>query len=408
MPSSRAMKRATTRPQRALIVWGNWGPYHHARFAAARNHLATAGWELEGVQMYSRSGIYSWEPSTEEGVHDIGLEPPEMQFRPFRTVRAMVPLLIRRRPTVVFLPSYWHWSLMLNVIARCVGARTIMMNDTHAATSQTGRSRMAFKALVVRQFGAALVAGTLAMAFFEGMGLDERRIFAGYDVVDNAHFASGADLARANGDGTRRKHDLPQRYILSLGRLVAKKNLSLLVSAYADVRTRLGDATPDLVIVGEGDERAALVRQCIALGLPTVDHHPGGEVAACPAAASVHFHPYADYAETPEFMGLADMLVLPSTIEEWGLVVNEAMASGTCVVVSDAVGSVPDLCIDNVTAAVFGNDDVQELSLVLERLCTDDELRRQLATGGRKLINSWGLERFAAECLHAIEAATST
>lgn len=405
------MKRVGTRPKRAMIVWGNWGPYHHARFAAARDHLAAAGWELEGVQMYATSGIYSWGSLESDGVHDIALEPPEMHFRPYRTLRAMTPLLIRRRPAVILLPSYWHWSLMINVLARCVGARTIMMNDTHAATSQTGRTRMAFKAFVVRHFSAALVAGTLAMAFFEGMGLDERRVFAGYDVVDNGHFATGADLARADGDGTRRKHDLPNRYILSLGRLVAKKNIALLVDSYAQLLTRLGDATPDLVIVGEGDERSALARQCAALGLRVVDHHHeghhGGVAQPGPGRPSVHFHPYADYAETPEFMGLAEMFVLASRSEEWGLVVNEAMAAGTCVVVSDAVGCVPDLCVAGVTGAVFRSDDAPDLAAVLERLCTDDDLRRRLAAGGRQLIDSWGLDRFATECLHAIEAATA-
>ncbi|MCU1367475.1 MAG: hypothetical protein JWL72_2664 [Ilumatobacteraceae bacterium] len=389
--------------RRAFIVWGNWGPYHHARFAAARTRLAEAGWELEGVQMYSSSGIYSWSSEAVDGVHDMGLEPPEMQFRPVRTLRTVVPLLFRRRPGVVLLPSYWHWSLMINVFARGLRSRTVMMNDTHAATSATGRYRMAFKAFVVRRFAAGFVAGTPQREFFEGLGLDGARIFTGYDVVDNAHFTAGAEAARAQRAERTAHYGLPDRYLLSLGRLVAKKNLPLVITAYAALRQLLGEATPALVVVGEGDELSALVDQCRGLGLPTIDRHRG-EIVEC-GPGTVLFRPYASYTETPELMGLADAFVLASDSEEWGLVVNEAMSSGTCVIVSDAVGCVPDLCVDDETALVFPSNDAAALTSALERISTDETTRRRVAAAGRRHIDGWGLDRFADGCLRAVESA---
>ncbi|MCU1400879.1 MAG: hypothetical protein JWN62_3988 [Acidimicrobiales bacterium] len=389
--------------RRVFIVWGNWGPYHHARFAAARTRLAEAGWQLEGVQMYSSSGIYSWSTAAVDGVHDMGLEPPEMQFRPVRTLRTVVPLLVRRRPGVVLLPSYWHWSLMINVFARALRSRTVMMNDTHAATSAAGTYRMAFKAFVVRRFAAGFVAGTLQREFFEGLGLDGTKIFTGYDVVDNAHFIAGAEAARAGRAERTAHYGLPDRYILSLGRLVAKKNLGLVITAYAALRDRLGVATPALVVVGEGEELAALVERCRELGVPTVDRHHG-DTAEC-GPASVLFRPYASYTETPELMGLADAFVLASDSEEWGLVVNEAMSSGTCVIVSDAVGCVPDLCLDDETALVFPSNDAAALTGALERITTDETTRRRIAAAGRQHIEGWGLDRFAQGCLGAVDAA---
>jgi glycosyltransferase involved in cell wall biosynthesis len=404
----KTLRRKQRSPRRALIVWGSWGPYHHARFAATRRLFAEQGWALEGLQLYSSSGIYPWAEQRVDGVHDLGLDPPEMTFRPLATLRGVVPLLVRRRPAVVFLPSYWHWSLLINVIARCVGAKTIMMNDTHAATSQQGRSRMAFKAFVVRRFSAALVAGTPQKAFFESFGLDPRRIFLGYDAVDNDHFSRGAEAARANDAETRHHRELPDRYILSLGRLVEKKNIGLLLDAFAAMTARLGDTTADLVVVGEGEELASLVQRCADLGLQVVDHHhtPAPRVAATRASSSVHFHPYASYVESPELMGLADAFVLASTSEEWGLVVNEAMASGTCVIVSDAVGCVPDLCLDDETAMVFPSGDVSGLSDALQRVWVDSEHRQRLAAAGRAHIGAWGVERFATGALAATLAAT--
>ncbi|MCU1392756.1 MAG: hypothetical protein JWM34_1184 [Ilumatobacteraceae bacterium] len=401
------MRARTRRRQRALLVWGNWGPYHHARFVAARARLAQAGWQLEGVQMYSSSGIYAWDAKAFDGVHDIGLEPPEMTFRPSPTVRRVIPLLIRRRPTVVFVPSYWHWSLLTNVVARCVGARVIMMSDTHALTTQTGQSRQAVKSFIVRHFSAALVAGTPHQAFYESLGLDGSAIFPGYDVVDNQHFTTIAATARATRAEHLAAHQLPDGFILSLGRLVAKKNIGLVIDAFADMRERV-DAPPSLVIVGEGDELEGLVARCAARGLPVVNRHVGAAVvdeAVATAPGTVHFHPYADYDQTAEYMALADLFVLASTSEEWGLVVNEAMASGTCVVVSDVVGSAPDLCIDGETGLQFPSGDRSALAAALERLALDADERRRLAAAGHTLIADWDVDRFADESLHAINAA---
>jgi glycosyltransferase involved in cell wall biosynthesis len=64
---------------------------------------------------------------------------------------------------------------------------------------------------------------------------------------------------------------------------------------------------------------------------------------------------------------MADAFVLPSECEPWGLAVNEAMACGTAVVVSDQVGSAPDL-VDASNGAVFNAGDVQGLANALRHV----------------------------------------
>ncbi len=392
---------------RVFIVWGCWGPYHQARFGAARSHLAEHGWELEGVQMYADSGISPWHARHVVGVHNIGLPPPEIRTRPVRTVVHVLPLLFRRRPEVILLPSYLPaWSLLLNVLARLLGIRTVMMNDTHAATAGTGRIAKLVKRRIVTRFAASFLAGQPQIDYFTKLGVDPGRMFVGYDVVDNNHFTEGAAAARANRGHLLRHYRLPDRFMLSLGRLVPQKNLPVLIHAFAQSLDHLGETVPDLVIVGEGPELESLIVLSSSVGLRVVNHHTD-DPPPLAKPGSVHFLPYVNYREAPEFMALADVIVLPSISETWGLVVNESMAAGTSVVVSDAVGCVPDLCADGETALVFRSNHAEDLAQALQRVWLDPDLRHTITVNARDRIADWGLARFAEGCLASVDAAAA-
>ncbi len=182
----------------------------------------------------------------------------------------------------------------------------------------------------------------------------------------------------------RKDYGLPPRYFLSLGRMVEKKNFATLVSAYAryakgvagDGRSKMEDGkTPvALVFVGSGELEEALREQAGSLGLRVVDRTRwgasgkadelkrenaeivDGEDSATsdtrsprPVArdeencGAVFFYGFRQIEENAVFYALAEAFVLPSLYEEWGLVVNEAMAAGLPVIVSRTAGCVEDL-----------------------------------------------------------------
>jgi glycosyltransferase involved in cell wall biosynthesis len=243
----------------------------------------------------------------------------------------------------------------------------------------------------------------------------------------------------------RKAYGLPERYFLSLGRMVEKKNLSTLVEAYARFARARGERSkaetgnlkpelpetgeggdphtggqaaaatnaencklktehcpPGLVFVGSGELEGALRDQARSLGLKVIDRSDwkagqnshrltridtdrsdrlaadrtegnaassvtragcglspettGGEGAAAmktrdslPATSheencgTVFFYGFRQIEENPVFYALAEAFVLPSLKEEWGLVVNEAMAAGLPVIVSRTAGCAEDL-----------------------------------------------------------------
>ena len=75
----------------------------------------------------------------------------------------------------------------------------------------------------------------------------------------------------------------------------------------------------------------------------------------------------------------ADCLVLPSDIESWGLVVNEAMATGLPAVVADRVGCAPDLIVPGETGEIAGRGDVDDLGARAASACAIAAARASMA-----------------------------
>ena len=181
------------------------------------------------------------------------------------------------------------------------------------------------KRRIVRLFAAALVGGAPQAAYARELGMPEEAIFQGYDAVDNVYFAEQAARVRDMAEVERARLDLPVRFFLAASRFVAKKNLFRLLDAYAAYRQRAGAGAWHLVLLGDGALRAQIESRIVRLDLIGRVMLPG----------------FKQYEELPAWYGLARAFVHASTTEQWGLVVNEAMASGLPVLVSERCGCAP-------------------------------------------------------------------
>src|SRR5205807_667519 len=117
-----------------------------------------------------------------------------------------------------------------------------------------------------------------------------------------------------------------------------------------------------------------------------------------------HMPGFKSYQDLPTYYGLAGAFVLPSESEQWGLVVNEAMAAGVPVIVSDRCGSAPELVQDGWNGFTFPVGDSKRLADLLLRVarqCDVPEMGRR----ARERIAAWSPERFAAGLSSAVAAA---
>jgi glycosyltransferase involved in cell wall biosynthesis len=185
------------------------------------------------------------------------------------------------------------------------------------------------------------------------------------------------------------------RHVAAVGRLVPQKGFDMLLDAFAGVAGEIPEWS--LVIWGEGPERAKLEVRRDALGLK--------EQVSLPGVTKEHGGWLRD----------ADIFVLSSRFEGWGIVVGEAMAAGVPVISFDCRWGPGEMISDGVSGLLVPDGDVPALGRAIAQLCADPEQRRRLAEGARiasqrfaidRILVEW--ERVAKEAIAALECAGET
>ena len=264
----------------------------------------------------------------------------------------------------------------------------VLMSESRRDDAPRSRLREWVKSVVVRRCHAALVGGRAHRDYVVGLGMPPASVSLGYDAVDNHHFDEGSRRARADGNGSREKHGLPERYILACARLVPKKNISGLLRAYAGYVGRTADPH-HLVVVGDGPERESLLREIGRLGVADLVRLPG----------------FVGYDLLPVHYGFATLFVHASLVEQWGLVVNEAMAAGLPVVVSDRCGCADELVRDGVNGRLFDPADPKSLTNILCDLLGGSADLPAMGEASRSLVAPWGADRFGRGLRDAVACA---
>jgi 1,2-diacylglycerol 3-alpha-glucosyltransferase len=371
------------------LAFHRFGPYHRARLEAVRSRLASIG----SVEFSSADETYAWaRVRIEMPAHISVFCDADVDHKPAREVAQRVrETLDRLAPRVLAVPG-WSHPAALGSLAWCLrnSRSALLMSESAAHDEPRQFWREWIKRRVVRSFAAALVGGAPQAAYVRALGMAEGAIFQGYDAVDNTYFAEQAANVRNMAEAKRARLALPERYFLASARFVPKKNLLRLLEAYAGYRRRAGADACHLVLLGDGELRGDIERRS---ALPDL-------------AGAVILPGFRQYDELPAYYGLARAFVHASTTEQWGLVVNEAMAAGLPVLVSDRCGCAPDLVEVGVNGFTFDPCDVEELAGLMQRVAAmSDGQRDAMGRAGQRIIADWGPERFADGLMQAVQAA---
>ena len=369
----------------AAVIIHRFGPYHVARLRAAARHHG-----LVGVEVSSETREYAWVPVESDGFKRVTLCENDASLTPRELGDRLRRMLDEIQPDVVFVNG-WSGTIPIAALQWCAKnrVRAVLMSES----SFHDEPRSAFKEWVKRRIvagvSAALVGGRSHAEYAARLGVPAGNIFLGYDAIDNDYFARGAAIARANRDAIRSRLNLPERFFLASNRFIPKKNLKLLVAAFAEYRKRSGSDAWDLVLLGDGPLRSELVRQIEDSKLSNAIHLPG----------------FQQYDELPNYYGLASAFVHASTSEQWGLVVNEALAAGLPVAVSSACGCAPELVEDGVNGWRFDPHNPGEIAAALERLANLGPQAEAFGAAGRRIVDTFGPRRFSDGFCKAAEAA---
>jgi glycogen(starch) synthase len=202
-------------------------------------------------------------------------------------------------------------------------------------------------------------------------GVSPRRVI----VVQNGIDPRDLEPVVPDLPGLRARYAEPdQRLVLLVGRLVYEKGFHLALDALAPVIRRLGDVR--FVVAGTGTAEAELKRQSRRLGLTRA-----GSFLGWVGDDMLH-----------SLYRVADLCIVPSIYEPFGLVALEAMASGCLCVVADTGGLREVVPSDGTVGLRFPSRDSAALGEILEQVLRDDAMREQLVTEARAhvLCFDWG------------------
>ncbi|MEM9421998.1 MAG: glycosyltransferase family 4 protein [Pseudomonadota bacterium] len=304
---------------------------------ATSDQQASAGfgvqfdWDVDLLSGYSSSLLDNVAPAP--NVHDFGgCDVPS------------VGKLLKEERFDAIIVFGWYQKFFLQTLyaAKRLGIPVLVRGDSQLDTPRNPIKRFAKNIgypLFLRAFDAALYVGEKSREYYQYYRYPNEKLFFSPHSIDTQYFAAHA----TDADRSAWRAELGVRdetkLILFCGKLLEGKRPLDLIDALG--RARLRTPSLELVIAGSGPLEEAVHHRANQLGVP------------------VHFLGFCNQSRLPSIYAAADILCLPSAHETWGLVCNEALACGTPIIVSDAVGCAADLANDNNIGRVYpsGNAD---------------------------------------------------
>ena len=297
----------------------------------------------------------------------------------------LLPRRMAREPYhVVIVPGYSHPAyLQAMLYARLQGKKVVLWSESTALDRRTGgRVREIVKRAAVGICDEFIVPGSAAREYVERLGAPADRIHTVGNSVDNAFFRDASESCRRDRETWRRRFGLPPKVILFVGRVERWKGVGDLLAAHRGLPP--GDQV-GLVLAGSGPGLDSLRRR-----------------ALCRGWRGVFFPGFVPRDRLPPLYSVADLFVLPTWHDSWGLVVNEAMASGLPVVVSSVAGAARDLVEDGRNGYVYAVRDVGGLKSAMETILSRPDLQARMGEASRRIIARFTPEASARALAEAL------
>jgi glycosyltransferase involved in cell wall biosynthesis len=278
------------------------------------------------------------------------------------------------------------------VAAKTSGVAFLFGTDSTTLESRRGRAwkrvvkRMLWP-LLFRCADQVIVPSSGTRELMRELGLPDDRVTLTPYVVDNDWWlAKSADIDR---DAVRRSWGaLPgDAVILFCAKLQPWKRPADLLHAF--IEAKLPNAI--LVFAGEGSLRPELEAEVAILGV----------------GSRVRFLGFVNQSQLPAVYKSADLMVLPSEYEPFGVVVNEAMCCNCAVITSDQVGAARDLVIPGRTGFVYPRGDIAALTRILKEVVSDPLRLESLRQAAFAAIQSWSPAQNIDATIEAVQIAVA-
>jgi len=239
------------------------------------------------------------------------------------------------------------------------------------------------KRFLIKKSDGFLPAGKAAAEYFKHLGANSDKIFiAPFPAIHGFLKKEFLRLSACKKE-LKIKKGYSNITILFSGRFVHRKGILYLIKAYVKLKEERQDIC--LVLLGDGPEKEKYENYCKENKID-----------------NVFFEGFIQQEDLPQYYASADIFVLPSLSEPWGLVINEAMAFGLPVISTDAAGATYDLVKDGKNGFVVRAGEETDLYKALKILCNNQELRKKMGRESLKIIEDYTPEKWAQSFIYAV------
>ncbi|HJP62591.1 MAG TPA: glycosyltransferase family 4 protein [Mucilaginibacter sp.] len=343
-----------------IMVFYTWGEQSAKKYDPGFG--ATVSWDIPLLDGYP----YTW-------VENVSADPGTHHYKGIANPK-LTQQISDWKPDAIMVIG-WAWQSHLKVMRYFKGKVPVYFRGDSTLLAEPGGIKRLVKSIflkwVYKHADIAFYVGTNNKAYFKKYGLKEDQLIFAPHAIDNDRF--GQDFSTQANELRSSLNVKPEEIVvLFAGKFEPVKNVELLVSAFI----KLNRPDTHLLLVGNGPLENRLKE--LALG-----------------SRNIHFRGFTNQSEIPGVYQACDLFCLPSVSESWGLAVNEAMACGRAVLVSDTVGCAADLVNEGYNGLVFKSGDAQALISSLTELTQSKDELIKFGKKSRSMIQEWSFEKIA-------------
>lgn len=288
----------------------------------------------------------------------------------------IISRLIEYRPDAILVYG-WKFNAHLKVIRYFKNKIPVWFRGDSILLNEKNNFKSLLKNMVLKwvytHIDIAFYTGTNNKIYFEKNGLKSGQLIPAFHAVDNERFENKSGRYSGCAEAFRDELKISDADLVFLfaGKLIPVKNIATLIKAFSKINKK----QVRLVIVGNGPEEKSLKESYAGI-------------------RNLHFLDFQNQKVMPAIYHLCDIFVLPSIGETWGLSVNEAMAAGKAILISDKCGCAIDLVKNGENGYIFKAADKEDLLEKMLLLTEAGDDLKQLQANSIKKIQNFTFQKF--------------
>ena len=359
-PVFQLLKKRRTIDIKVFYTLGNNNDNNHDR-----GFGKVVKWDIPLLEGY----IFEW-------VQNIALQPGSHNFKGIINPN-LINLIKEWNPDAILVFG-WAYQSHLKVIRYFKNKIPVYFRGDSTLLNNIYSIEMIVKYIflkwVYKHVDLAFYVGSNNRDYFKKYGLNDKQLGFAPHAIDNERFKFKFE---AESEALRSSFKISKSDILVLyaGKFEEVKNVELLLTAFIN----LNKSGVHLLLAGSGTNEQTLKARA----------------SKCNISDKIHFMDFSNQAYMPVLYQASDMFCLPSISESWGLSVNEAMACGKAILVSDKVGCAVDLVTENYNGCIFTSGNLISLTQKLQQLTNDKKLLIEYGARSQMMIKDWNFTYIA-------------